>query len=582
MKKELTALRQVMKKHDIDCYVVPSGDFHGSEFTNDYFHCRHYISGFTGSAGTLVVTEDEAWLWTDGRYFLQAAKQLEGTGIKLMKMSVPNEVRIADILKETLGENQVLGFDGRVVPYVTGNIFEEIAADNGAKVYYGSDLVDEIWEKRPELRGAQVENYSLEFAGRSYSEKIEDVRKALDETKSDYHLIPGLEENAWLYNLRGKDVECSPVFFSFTLISPEKTILYAFKDALEGVDIPEGVEVKDYFDIFSDIKKIPKGNSILVPFETASYALIKSIPQGVTIKDDISPVTVCKAYKNDTEIEGFKKAHIKDGVAMVKFLYWLDHIDVEAEGITEWTICEKLEEFRSQQENFRDISFETIAGYGENGAIVHYAPTEEVFSKLKAEGFILIDSGAQYLDGTTDITRTVALGPLNEKMKEYYTAVLKSHILLANLEFEKGTTGSELDTITRGPVRETGEDYNHGTGHGVGHYLSVHEGPQSISFRAGNVPVEPRMTVTDEPGLYIENEFGIRIENVLICIEKEGLNGFLPLTLCPYERRAIVKENLTEDEIAWLDAYNRRVYTTLSPYLEAEEKSWLAEATSEI
>ena len=581
MKEELRRVKIAMKNHSVDWLIVPTNDFHGSEFINEYFKTREYLSGFTGSAGTLVVSEQGAWLWTDGRYFLQAAEQLKDSGIELMKMAMPDYPTVQEFLTENVKEGQTIAFDGRMVNAADGMAFAKLAESKHGKVMYHVDIPGEVWIDRPELKGKKVVNYPLSYAGTSSEKKMQQIKYVLEENGFEYHLIPGLEENAWLFNLRGKDVECSPTFFSFSLITPTVTYLYGFKDAFEGVQIPEGVVLKDYMEVFEDVAKIPEGSKLLTPLTVCSYSLLMAVKPGVEVKNGISPATTYKALKNSVEISSTKHAHIEDAVAMIKFLYWLDNEPKEEH--TELTVSDRLEAFRAENPDFRGVSFETISGYAENGAIVHYAPTEESQKQLKPEGLILIDSGGQYLNGTTDITRTIALGPVTEKMKKCFTAVLKSHIALATAVFETGTTGTELDVITRKPIKDIGLDYNHGTGHGVGHYLSVHEGPNNISPRRGDYPIYPNTITTDEPGVYLEGEFGIRLENELLCVKRgDSRFAFEPITLVPFDRRAVQAEDMTKVELEWLNSYHKRVFETVAPRLEAAEAQWLKKMTAKI
>lgn len=580
MKKELIALREAMKKHSVDVFVVPTNDFHGSEYINDYFKTRRFVSCFTGSAGTLVVTADDAELWTDGRYFLQAGRQLEGSGIGLMKAGEPGVPKITEYISGKLKElprGSVLGFDGRVMSYEQAREYEETASAEGAEVVYDLDLVGEVWKDRPALSGNRIWQLPAESCGKTYDEKIERVRGAMA-GRAEYHLITGLEENAWLYNLRGSDVAMTPVFFSFTLITPDDVRLYVFDDVLEPALVPAGVTVRNYFDLSRDLAALQGPANLLADLGSVSYSLIKSVPGDVKIVEGLSPATCFKAVKNPVEIASTKKAHVGDGVAMVKFIHWLK-THVGREEMTEISVADHLRELRAAQKGFIDLSFDTIAGYMDDGAIIHYSATPETNKALAPEGFLLVDSGGQYLSGTTDITRTIALGPLTDKMKKYYTAVLRGHIDLTLAEFEKGTSGKPLDLIARAPLAELGLDYNHGTGHGVGHVLSVHEGPQTISRRDTGYPMEAGMITSDEPGVYIENEFGVRIENENLCVEKDGKLGFEPITLCPYEPEAIVTEMLTDDELSYLNGYHRRVYEVLAPHLTEEEKEWLRRET---
>lgn len=572
MKEELLALRREMGKRGIDAYLVPTTDFHGSEYVNDYFKCRKYVSGFTGSAGTLLVTNDFAGLWTDGRYFLQAEKQLQGSGISLMRINQPGVLSIREYLAENLKPESVVAFDGRVVDADFG-----MSLETDYNIEYDMDLVGEIWKERPVLRGSEIYKLPPEVVGETAESKLKRLRLAMEEKGADYHIITGLEEIAWLYNLRGSDVSHTPVFFAFSIISRDEDRLYTLYPIAK---VLEGRESLPYFQFFEDIKELKKG-SLLLDTKKASYTLVKSLPENVEIISDVDPVEAMKAVKNQTELRCTENAHIKDGTAMVQFIFWLKS-NVGKTAISEISAADKLETLRRQQTGCFDLSFDTISGYMENGAIVHYTPTPDTDRQLRPEGLLLVDSGGQYEDGTTDITRTIALGPLTDEMREDYTTVLKSNLELSMAVFEKGITGSQLDQIARNPLRAKGLDFNHGTGHGVGHILSVHEGPNRISPTGGDWPILPGMITTDEPGVYKEGAYGIRLENELVCVEKDGSLAFEPITLCPFDRDAILPEMLSEEERKYLNAYHEKVYRVLESRLETEVRSWLREQTEEL
>ncbi|WP_338547667.1 aminopeptidase P family protein [Emergencia sp. JLR.KK010] len=571
MKQQLIDLRTRMQQAGVDAYTIPTTDFHGSEYVNDYFKCRKFLSGFTGSAGTVVVTQEEAYLWTDGRYFLQATDQLKDTGIGLMKMGQPGVPTIDAYLKEKLTPESTIGFDGRVCDYAFGCKLESIC-----KVNYELDLVGDIWKDRPAIKPSKIYGLPSSVTGETAASKLARVRSYMEKKGADYHLITKLEEIAWLFNVRGDDVANTPVFFSFALIARDHAYLYVMDETFKEED------VRPYFQIFEDIKTIPQG-TILLDEDVVSYALVRSLPEKVQIINSSSPVTMMKALKNEDEIRSTKNAHLKDGAAMVNFIYWLKQT-VGKEEITEISAADYLEQCRREQEGCYDLSFTTISGYMSNGAIVHYEATPATNKTLKPEGFLLVDSGGQYEDGTTDITRTIALGPLSQKMKEHYTTVLRCHIRLAMAKFPVGTTGSELDTLTRQPLHAIGLDYNHGTGHGVGHLLSVHEGPQTISGKPGcDVPFYQNMITSNEPGVYLEGEYGIRLENEILCVDAaNGKLGFENLTFCPFDREAILPELLTEEELAWLNNYHREVYEKIAPRVSAETSAWLKEQTEKI
>lgn len=572
MKEELLALRREMGKRGIDAYLVPTTDFHGSEYVNDYFKCRKYVSGFTGSAGTLLVTNDFAGLWTDGRYFLQAEKQLAGSGISLMKINQPGVLSIREYLAENLKPESVVAFDGRVVDADFGKSLE-----TDYNIKFDLDLVGEIWKERPDFNGNEIYELPLEAVGETAESKLKRLRLAMEEKGADYHIITGLEEIAWLYNLRGSDVSHTPVFFAFSIISRDEDRLYTLYPIAK---VLEGRESLPYFQFFEDIKELKKG-SLLLDTKKASYTLVKSLPENVEIISDVDPVEAMKAVKNQTEIRCTENAHIKDGIAMVQFIFWLKN-NVSKIDLSEISAADKLEALRKQQPGCFDLSFDTISGYMENGAIVHYAPTTDTNKRLRPEGLLLVDSGGQYEDGTTDITRTIALGPLTDEMREDYTTVLKSNLELSMAAFEQGTTGAQLDELARKPLRARGLDFNHGTGHGVGHILSVHEGPNRISPTGGDWPILPGMITTDEPGVYKEGAYGIRLENELLCVEKDGALAFEPITLCTFDRDAILLEMLSEEERQYLNAYHEKVYRMLEAKLEPEIRSWLREQTAEL
>ena len=419
MRQELTDLRKAMKNRGIDAYIIPTTDFHGSEYVNDYFKFRRYVSGFTGSAGTLLVTEGGAYLWTDGRYFIQAAKELAGSGVELMKMNEPGVPTIEEFLKENMAEGQTLAFDGRVVSDTLGAGYEKIMADKGGRIVYDTDLADEVWVERPALKGSSIYALPLSVTGKTFEEKLDGIRQILSEKNADYYLITKLEETAWLFNMRGDDVENTPVFFSFTLVTPDGVNLYVFKDALKDTPVPDGVQVKDYFEIYEDVKKIPTGKSLLTNRNDASYALIKSLDSGVRVIDEKSPAETLKAVKNPAEIESTLHAHLEDGAAMVNFMYWLKTKALNEGPQTEITASDYLESCRRARKGFKDLSFTTISGYGPNAALCHYSAKAGSESEIKPEGFLLVDSGGQYEDGTTDITRTFVMGPITDKMKKY-------------------------------------------------------------------------------------------------------------------------------------------------------------------
>lgn len=577
MRRQIEELRQRMREMSIDICVIPTADPHGSEYVNDHFKVREFMSGFTGSAGTLVVTADFAGLWTDGRYFLQAKEELSGSGIELMRMGAEGVPSVTEYVKG-LPLSMSVGFDGRVVGCSFG---KELAS--GGRAVYDIDPAEGIWNDRPELIPLKVYLLGIEVTGRTHEEKLAELRDRMD--GAEYILVSRLEDIAWLYNLRGSDVEHTPVFYAYALISETDDILYLMDGDFVGCDgensgglidgssdsLRETV-IRRYGDVHDDLAAL-RDCSIILDEDSVSFMMAESLDDGVERIFRKSIVEEMKAVKNDVEIAATKRAHIRDGAAMVEALYRIK-TDIGRKQMDEIYAADCLEERRRARGAY-DISFDTIAGYEEHGAIIHYSATEESSAELRPEGFLLIDSGGQYKDGTTDITRTVALGKLDDDRRKHYTAVLKSHIALATAVFTKDTTCADLDLIARRPLRELGLDFNHGTGHGVGHMLSVHEGPQNIGPRGKEKYIVPGMITTDEPGVYFEGRYGIRIENELLCVEKDGVYAFENLTYCPYEREAIEKSMLTTEEIEWIDEYHRNVYDVLAPLLGEAEREWL-------
>lgn len=575
MKQEITRLRTVMKEHGLDGYLVPTTDFHGSEYVNDYFKCRQYLSGFTGSNGTLLVTEDDARLWTDSRYFIQAAKQLDGTGISMMQCQQPGVPEIEDYLPTIAGEGFKLGFDGRIVSFQNG---EKYAAS--CEVVYDLDLVDEIWENRPAIKASKIYALPDAVTGEKATFKLSRVQKTLAEDGIDYHLITSLEDIAWLFNLRGDDVADTPVFFAFALITSNDARLYILDETFDKELVPAGVIVLPYLQVFEDLKGLASGKCLLNK-RLVSYSLMQSIPETVEVVNGAGPIELMKAIKNSVEIAATRHAHIKDGAAMANFIYWLKKNAGKME-ITEVSASEYLKQCRYAQDGLIELSFETMAGYGVNAASIHYDTQLGHPCYLKDEGLLLVDSGGQYIDGgTTDITRTISLGTLTREMQEHYTMVLQAYLALEHAQFTAETTGRELDQLPREKVKAAGPCYQYDTGHGVGHILSVHEGPRMIGPTDNHML--PGMITSNEPGIYIEGSHGVRIESELLCVENpDGSRSFECITMCPLDRAAILPELLTEEELTWVNAYHREVYQKLAPLLEEDIKRWLAEETKEI
>lgn len=585
--QRLESLREVMRREHLSAFIFPSTDAHQSEYVADHWQGRTWISGFNGSAGTAVVTMKSAALWTDSRYFLAAEEQLKGTEFQLMKLKIEGTPTISEWLAQELqNENAEVGLDGMVNSYhETMGLIADLRKSGGITVRTNLDPLGLIWTDRPAIPANPVEIQPMEFAGESVASKISRIRTALRQRHADGMLISALDDIAWTLNLRGTDVHCVPVFVSYLLISSQQVSLYVdsakINDEVKAYLTENGISLYPYNKVAEGLERYSEYNILLDGDET-SYFLWKTVKCQEIIAGN-SPVPAMKAQKNDREIAGFRQAMLRDGVAMVKFLRWLKPA-VEAGGQTEISIDRKLTSLRAEQHLFRDISFDTIAGYQAHGAIVHYEATPETDVALKPEGLILIDSGAQYQDGTTDITRTIALGPVTEEMKHVYTLVLKGHIQLELAKFPDGASGTQLDALARECMWREGYNYLHGTGHGVGAYLSVHEGPHQIRMEWKPTPLRAGMTVTDEPGLYLSGKFGVRIENTLLIKDYQTteFGKFLQmesLTLCPIDLTPVDFSMLQPEEIEWLDTYHRDVFEKLSPYLEGEDLEWLREAT---
>ena len=587
----LAALREVLRREKLDAFIFPSTDPHNSEYTPDRWKGRQWISGFDGSAGTAVVTADAAALWTDSRYFLAADDQLKGTEFQLMKLKVASTPTIAEWLGTQLRErNAQVGVDGMVnAESSVEALVTDLRRQGGITVRTNYDPLRDIWTDRPSVPDNKVVIQPLEYAGESTSQKIVRVRKALRQQHADGMLVSALDEVAWLLNLRGSDVHCNPVFVAYVIISTSDVTLYINKEKLTpevaSYLASEGVGVRDYNEVEKGLKDYFEYNILMDPHQTC-YTLYNKVHVQEIVRRP-SPIAAMKAVKNAAEIAGFRKAMLRDGVAMVEFLKWLKPAVVSG-GQTEMSIDHKLTALRAAQPLFKDISFDTIAGYGPHGAIVHYEATPETDAVIEPRGFLLLDSGAQYQDGTTDITRTIPLGPLTDEERKVYTLVLKGHIQLELCKFPDGASGTQIDALGREAMWREGMNYLHGTGHGVGAYLNVHEGPHQIRMEYMPAPLHAGMTVTDEPGLYLTGKFGVRIENTLIiqpyCHTEFG--DFLKmdsLTLCPIDTAPIIREMLTTEEVNWLNEYHRRVFDELSPLLTDESTvEWLREATKEI
>ena len=583
--QRLEDLREVMQREHLSAFIFPSTDPHQGEYVPDHWKGREFISGFNGSAGTAVVTLTSAALWTDSRYFLAAEEQLKDTEFQLMKLKMEDTPTIAEWIGKECGAGVEVAVDGMVN---STNSVRELIADlrkqGGITLRTNFDPLEQIWQDRPPIPLNPVEEYPLAYAGEAANVKIARIRQALRKLHADGMLMAALDDIAWTLNLRGTDVHCNPVFVSYLLISSTSVTLYINKEKLTPEVMAylkgEGVGVDAYENIQKGLKDYFEYNILLDPDEV-NYTLFNAVTREVIEAE--SPVKQMKTIKNSTEIAGFRQAMLKDGIAMVKFLYWLDKQLAEGEALTEISVSEELASLRAEQTLFRGVSFDTIAGYEVHGAIVHYEATPESDVPLKPEGFLLLDSGGQYLDGTTDITRTIALGPVTEEQKKIYTLVLKGHIQLELCKFPSGISGTQLDVLARKDMWRAGMNYLHGTGHGVGSYLNVHEGPHQIRMEWKPAPLMAGMTVTDEPGIYLAGKFGVRIENTLLITHYNETEfgkflQFEPLTICPIDKKPIIKEMMMPEEIAWLDQYHRRVLELLSPRLDDDEIEWLQEA----
>lgn len=589
-------LQQEMAAAGMDMYLVPTADFHQSEYVGAYFKVRAWLSGFTGSAGTLVVTRDHAYLWTDGRYFIQAGRELEDTGVTLMKMREEGVPTVDEFLEENLPQGGCLGCDGRTISVSQGKAYADMMEKKQGCFLCQDGLGGKIWNDRPMMSREQAFLVDVKYVGRSREEKLADVRSIMRENRADIHLLSSLDDIAWLLNIRGNDIECNPVILSYVILTEKDVFFYVQEEAVSFEIRAEleksGITMLPYYQVYEDVKKFADKDTVLLDEAVVNYALFENIPGGVKTVNCINPSKPMKAMKNEVERENVRAAHIKDAKAMCRFIYWLKQ-NVGKEEITEYSAAQKSFQFRAQDPDFLDLSFGTICAYGPNAAMCHYAPTEDACANVEPKGFFLIDSGGQYWQGTTDITRTIAVGELTQEQKEHFTLVLKGNIRLATAKFMYGMGGAHLDCLARGPLWERGLDFNHGTGHGVGFLLNVHEGPQNINWNSairpgGYVPLEEGVLISDEPGLYLEGRYGIRCENLLLCRkgEKNAYGQFMEfevVTLVPFEREAILPELLGAEELAWLNAYHRHVYETIAPLLDSqEEREWLKEATAEI
>ncbi len=588
--KRIAKLRSLMKVKGISAYIAPSSDPHLSEYIPDCWKFRAWLSGFTGSAGTLIVTNEKSALWTDSRYFLQAENELAGSGIELCKMGLPETLTLEAWLEANLDTNDVVGFDGRLLSHSMAKAIIYDLDKRRLRVDGSVDIIDEIWTERPLLPKQKAFEHELRFAGQTVGEKLMLIRKEIDKLGADACIIPALDEVAWTFNIRGNDIEYNPVVLSWGYVSANEAILFIDNEKIDPLLAirleAEGVEIIDYYRIEKFIKSIPKNTTIALDESKTNHRLASIIPKKVYLVNTISIPTKLKAIKNPVELENMRLCHRIDGTVMCNFFHWLES-SVDRGGITEVSIAEKLKEFRSKQLGFVSESFGTIAGYREHGAIVHYSANSETDVEIKPEGFLLVDSGGQYLMGTTDITRTVHLGTPTIEERIDYTLVLKGMIQVSMIQFPSGTRGTQLDVLARMAMWKKNVNYGHGTGHGVGAFLNVHEGPQSIRPNENPVTLEPGMIQSNEPGIYRAGKYGIRIENLIACqktMESDFGNfyGFETLTLCPIDTKPIELGMLTLEEREWLNTYHQCIYEQLSPLLNIELQEWLKNKTKPI
>lgn len=593
IKARVASLQNLLKDKNLSALIIPTNDFHMSEYVGEYFKARKHFSGFSGSAGVMVVTQTEANLWTDGRYFIQAERELEGTGVILRKMGEPGVPTVKQYVVENVPEGGVLAFDGRVIPVAEGRAYETELSAKGATLHTTEDLPGMVWENRPAMSAEKAFVLTMEYAGKSTQDKISDIREKMAEKGADVHVIAALEDIAWLYNIRGGDVSRTPVVLSFAVVTMDKAYIFANKEIFDENVMAHfaqsGVEVKPYEEIYSYVAAIDESKTVLLDPSKTNYAVVKAIKANVI--EAQNPSLLMKAVKNPTELENSRVAHIKDCVAVTKFMYWLKK-NAGKMPMTEVSAQEYVSYLRSIQPGYLDLSFDPICGYKENAAMMHYSAQPETTKEVTNEGMLLLDSGGHYNDGSTDITRTFVLGEISDEIKAHFTAVVRGVLALQNVKFLKGCIGQNLDILAREPLWEVGLDYKCGTGHGVGHILGVHEGPNG--FRWQNVPGKNEggvfvegMITTIEPGVYIEGSHGIRIENEVIC--REGVKNeygqfmyFEPVTFAPIDLDGINPDLMDKKEIRWLNEYHAQVFEKISPYLTEEENEWLKEYTRAI
>ena len=595
IKQRIENIRDLMKEKNIYAYIVPSSDYHQSEYVGDYFKSREFMSGFTGSAGTLIISMDEAGLWTDGRYFIQAEQELKDSGIKLFKMGEEGVPTIEEYLLEKLPKNSTLGFDGRVMSVKEGQSLANKLAFKGINIEYKYDLVNDIWEDRCSLPTEKAFLLGVEYSGEGFSDKLSRIRAVMKEKKATTHILASLDDIAWLFNIRGRDVKSNPVVLSYAVISIDSVYLFIDKNKI-GEDIraelsKENVQIKGYEEVYEFIKNIDENEVVLIDTSKVNYAIYNNIPSNVQKIEERNPSILFKSIKNEIELKNIRNSHIKDGVAFTKFMYWLKN-NIGKIEITEISATQKLEEFRREKDKFIEPSFSTIAAYKDHAAMMHYSATEESNYKLEPRDLFLVDSGGQYFDGTTDITRTIALGPIPENVRKDFTNVVRGMIRLSKAKFLYGCRGYNLDILARGPLWEEGVDYKCGTGHGIGFVLNVHEGPNGFRWKVredidDSCILEEGMVTTNEPGVYVENSHGIRIENEIVVrkAEKNEYGQFMDfevIKFAPIDLDAIDESLILKDEKVYLNNYHKQVYDKISPYLNEEEKQWLKTYTREI
>ena len=590
--ERIAALREAMKQHKIDAYIIPTSDPHMSEYPADCWKYREWISGFTGSAGTVIITADKAGLWTDSRYFLQASTQLEGTGIELFKMMLPETPTIPEFLTHELKEGQTVGLNGEIYSLADARSLEKALAEKEIKLNTNASLIDPIWKERPAIPEAPMFEMPVELSGKSTEDKLLDINKMLHKAGADCTILSALDEVAWTFNIRGTDVAYNPVVISYAFVSEKESVLFMNPKKIPAEIAEhlkkEGVTLADYGMLATFLSRLPERTRVFIDSKRTNVAIYNALPKSSILIEGTSPANHLKSIKNETEIKGFRNAVLKDGIAMTKFYFWLEKMLKAGEKVTELSAAAKLTALRSEQPQYVMDSFASISSYGPHGAVVHYSPTPETDTELKTDSLYLLDSGAQYLDGTTDITRTIALcDEPSEQMKKDFTRALKGTIGIAKCKFPAGIRGCLIDAFARKALWDAGINYLHGTCHGIGHCLNVHEGPQSIRMEENPVILEPGMVMSDEPAMYRPGEYGIRTENMILIREDSETEfgkflGFETLTLCYIDTKLVIPSMLSVREHAWLNKYHQMVYDLVSPHLTEEEKAWLKEKTAEI